>query len=121
MDKTVAVVGQKELVQPFQAVGVDVFVTEPGGDVQTQVEGLVNQGYQLIFFTDDLSEKLQPLIERFRTSAFPCLVALPFTSPFAGEKRLRDAVRRACGVDILGSAAGEESPNPQNSAIKEKK
>lgn len=121
MDRTVAVVGQKELVAPFQAVGVDVFVVELGGDVRSQVEALVNQGYPLIFFTDNFTRELQPLIERFRLRSLPCLVPLPFISPLAGEERLRDATRRACGVDILGAAPGVEPTVSQKSAMKEER
>ncbi len=97
----VAVVGKGDVVVPFRAAGLAVFGLEAGEDPVVQVEELIEQGYQLIFFTDDLAGALQPLIERYQSQALPCLVALPFTGTGAAEKRLRDAVRRACGADLL--------------------
>ncbi len=103
----VAVVGQAEVVMPLRAAGLDVFPVEPAGDVQQLVEKLISQGYQLIYFTDDLSGALEPLIARYRSVTLPCLVALPFTSRADGEDRLRAAVRRAAGADILGAKLPE--------------
>lgn len=97
----VAVVGRGEVVTPFRAVGLDVFPVETECDPIALVENLIRTGYQLIFFTDDLAASLQPLIEKFHNTALPCLVALPFTGSDAGEERLRSAVRRACGSDLL--------------------
>lgn len=103
----VAVVGPGAVVTPFRAVGLEVFPVEAGADPTAVVQNLINTGYQLIFFTDDLTERLQPLIEKFHNTALPCLVALPFTGTDAGEARLRAAVRRACGADVLGVRMGE--------------
>lgn len=97
----VAVVGRGEVVTPFRAVGLDVFPIEVAGDPIALVENLIRTGYQLIFFTDDLASSLQPLIEKFQNTALPCLVALPFTGRDGEEERLRAAVRRACGSDLL--------------------
>ncbi|MGQ9708564.1 MAG: V-type ATP synthase subunit F [bacterium] len=99
----VAVVGQGDVVLPLRAAGLDVFTLKPGGDARQLVEKLINQGYQLIYFTDDLAEQLKPLIARLRTVALPSLVALPFTGQTGAEDQLRDAVRRAVGADILSS------------------
>jgi hypothetical protein len=49
------------------------------------------------------------LIARLRTVALPCLVALPFTGEKGAEDRLRDAVRRAAGADVLGAKLPEVS------------
>ncbi len=103
----VAVVGPGAVVTPFRGVGLDVFPVEPGTDPVELVQSLINTGYQLVFFTDDLTESLQPLIEKFHNAALPCLVALPFTGSDAGERRLRAAVRRACGADVLDVKSGE--------------
>ncbi|MEO0068312.1 MAG: V-type ATP synthase subunit F [candidate division WOR-3 bacterium] len=103
----IAIVGQAEVILPLRAAGLDVFPVEPAGDARQMVERLISQGYQLIYFTDDLSAALQPLVERYRSFALPCLVALPFTGE-AGEDRLRAAVRRAAGADILGAKMPEE-------------
>ncbi len=103
MANLVAVIGSEEVVVPFRALGVDVFPLTNIGGARAKVEALVSQGYQLIFFTDELARELQPLIERFRATARPCLVALPFTAAESGADRVRDAVRRACGVDILSA------------------
>lgn len=103
----IAIVGQAEVILPLRAAGLDVFPVEPAGDARQLVEKLISQGYKLIYFTDDLSDMLQPLVERYRTVALPCLVALHFTGQGGGEDRLRAAVRRAAGADILGAKMPE--------------
>jgi vacuolar-type H+-ATPase subunit F/Vma7 len=105
----VAVVGDASVVLPLRAAGLDVFTVEPGGDARQLVEKLLSQGYQLIYYTDDLTGQLGPLIARLRTVALPCLVALPFTGEKGAEDRLRDAVRRAAGADVLGAKLPEVS------------
>ncbi len=102
----VAVVGPAEVVIPFRASGLEVFPVEASTDPLALVEKLLREGYQLIFFTDDIAERLQPVLERHRFSALPCLVALPLTGSTAGEDKLRAAVRRACGVDVLSTKPG---------------
>ncbi|MGQ9678900.1 MAG: V-type ATP synthase subunit F [bacterium] len=102
----VAVVGRGEVVTPFRAVGLDVYSIEMESDPVSLVESLIHGGYQLIFFTDDLADSLQPLVEKYHNAALPCLVALPFTGTDAGEEGLRAAVRRACGADLF--SAGRE-------------
>ncbi len=102
----VAVVGPAEVVIPFRATGLEVFPVESRTDPMALLEKLIQDGYQLIFFTDDMTERIRPLLERYRFAALPCLVALPLTGSGAGEEQLRAAVCKAYGADVLGTKPG---------------
>ncbi|MGC9111555.1 MAG: V-type ATP synthase subunit F [candidate division WOR-3 bacterium] len=99
----VAVIGREEVILPLRGAGLDVFPVVEGTDVRQQTEAVIRSGYQVIFYTDDLSPELQPLLERYSRETLPCLVALPFTGRKVEFDPLREAVRRAAGADLLGS------------------
>ena len=103
----IAMVGRREDVVPFLAAGLAVFPVEPGPDAARQVNALVDGGYQVVFFTEDLFPCLGELLEKARRTATPCLVALPAGGAQASAARLREVVKRAVGADIFGGAAAK--------------
>jgi len=98
---SVAVVGRADAITAFRAVGLDVFAAEPGSDAVARVERLVADGYRVVFFTSELFGSLAPLLDRYRKSAVPCLVALPEGGGTESVARLRAAVRKAVGADVF--------------------
>ena len=101
-DAGIAVVGRGEVVTPFKGAGLAVFPVEPGPRAATQVQKLVDDGYRIVFFTEDLFPHLGALLERSRRCAVPCLVALPLGAGRQGIARLKEIVKRAVGADIFG-------------------
>jgi V/A-type H+-transporting ATPase subunit F len=99
----VAVIGREEVILPLRGAGLDVFPVAEGADVRQMTEEVIRRGYQVIFYTDDFSSELQPVLERYSRETLPCLVALPFTSRKGEFDPLRAAVQRAVGVDLLCS------------------
>lgn len=108
-----AVIGRAEVVLPLRGAGLDVFPVVEGVDALKKMEEVIQKGYQVIFYTDDFSCELQPLLERYSQETLPCLVALPFTGSKSEFDLLREAVRRGVGADLLGIGsfrpAGEKS------------
>ncbi|MFO7639085.1 MAG: V-type ATP synthase subunit F [bacterium] len=101
---SVAVVGNREVVVAFRAAGLAVFPLEAGDDAAARVEEVIAEGYRVVFFTEELSPALAPVLERYRRAAVPCLVALPQGGSGESLARLRGLVRRAVGSDVF---AGE--------------
>ncbi len=103
----IAVVGGREATGLFQAAGLRVFPVEPGPDVTEQVQNLVAQGYRVIFFTEELRSFVEPVLDRFRKSPVPCIIALPAVEPTEDARRsiarLKEVVRRAVGIDIFST------------------
>ncbi|MEO0079322.1 MAG: V-type ATP synthase subunit F [candidate division WOR-3 bacterium] len=97
----VAVVGQAEMITPFRAAGLATVVLEPGPDAASRVQALIAEGYQVIFFTEELFPYLSGLCDRYSGAPVPSLVPLPFGTGQPGIARLRAVVRRALGADLL--------------------
>lgn len=100
----VGVVGRPEVIAPFRAAGFAVFPVEPGPDASAKVERLLGAGLAVLFYTEDLSEHLAGLLDRYCRSATPGLVMLPMGAEQRGFERLREIVRRAVGADVFGRA-----------------
>jgi vacuolar-type H+-ATPase subunit F/Vma7 len=98
----VGVVGRPEVIAPFRAAGFAVFPVEPGPDASAKVETLLDAGLAVLFYTEDLSQHLAGLLDRYCRSATPGLVMLPMGAEQRGFERLREIVRRAVGADIFG-------------------
>jgi len=108
-----AVVGDPQTVIAFQAAGLAVRPVGPGEDAAAAVTELIAEGYRVIFFTEELTGALAPVLERYRREAVPCLVALPVsagpqTGKGAAMSRLQDVVRRAVGTDLFKEQNDEQ-------------
>jgi vacuolar-type H+-ATPase subunit F/Vma7 len=91
---------------PFLATGARVeFIEDPNEAIKI-VQKLIDDGEAIIFFTDDLTDHLAPIIEEYRESSTPCLVSIPAGrgEVSKGTIRIREIIRRAVGVDILKEA-----------------
>jgi len=105
----IAVVGSREKTVAFKAAGLAVFPIEENGDALERVEALVEEGYRVVFFTEELFEALQPALDRYRRAAVPCLVALPMGERGRSVDRLKEVVRKAVGADVFGPGPGEDA------------
>lgn len=88
---------------PFLATGARVAFVEKPDEALKMVKDLIKEGQSIIFFTDDLSDSLEPVIEEYRERSIPCLVPIPAGrgEVSKGTMRIRQIIKRAVGVDIL--------------------
>lgn len=79
-----------------------VFIEDPEESAE-KVQELIDEGESIIFFTDDLTEQLQTVLETYREKSVPCLVSIPAGrgEVSKGTIRIRQIIKRAVGVDIL--------------------
>jgi V/A-type H+/Na+-transporting ATPase subunit F len=111
----IAIIGQKEAVQGFALLGVDIvpaythdealealfklkktMVTDPNGRERNQ--------YAIVFITEDLAGGISPEDEKkLSRGALPAIISLPSHKGSSGYAldRLRRIVERAVGSDIL--------------------
>ena len=99
----IAVVGNRETIVAFQAAGLAVFPVDAGPEAAERVEQLVEEGFRVVFFTEELFPHLAGVLDRYRKAAIPCLVALPLGGAQQSVARLKEVVRRAVGADVFGS------------------
>jgi V/A-type H+/Na+-transporting ATPase subunit F len=98
----IGVVGDSDSIIGFKALGIDVFPAV-GGEVMKSINRLANEGYAIIFVTEQAAETAAETIERYKTSPFPAIIPIPGnrgTTGF-GMKVIRDNVEKAIGTNIF--------------------
>jgi len=97
----IAVIGERDTILPFRALGLEIVPMNPSEKVSELVEKLLKEKVRVIFFTPDLFPFLQPIMERTRKSPVPCFIALPTAKVEMTIERLRKLVAKAIGADLL--------------------
>jgi V/A-type H+-transporting ATPase subunit F len=105
----IAMIGDASTVAGFAAGGVEGFAQDPDDPVQALgvLNDLVRSGqYAIVFITEQLAEPLFESIERIETGAVPAIIIVPDQSGTRGigYERIRHAVERAIGIDLLGAS-----------------
>ena len=102
MRNGIAVVGDKDSVLAFKAVGLEVFPVSGESEARDLVK-LLARSYQIIFITDTMAKKIDNLIERYKARPYPVVVPIPSAkgSNGFGLEQLKSNVEKAIGADIL--------------------
>ncbi len=101
----IGVLGSRETVMGFKALGLDVF---PAADVNEARQILRHitkseENYAIIYVEESLAEGLKSEIDRFKDCPTPAVILIPGRdgSLGLGQSALREAVERAVGSNIL--------------------
>lgn len=101
----VAVLGGRESVMGFRALGLDVFPTSPS-EAEALFKRLVRQTetpYAIIYVTEELLSVLDAQIRALKDALYPAVIPIPSKdgSLGLGMTALNAAVERAVGANIL--------------------
>jgi V/A-type H+-transporting ATPase subunit F len=101
----IAVIGDRESVMGFRALGLDVYPAEPDTaeaafDAAMAAEG---QPYAIIYITEELIRPLQSRISEVKEAMVPAVIPIPSRNGTLGlgMNALTSAVERAVGANIL--------------------
>ena len=102
----IAVMGGRETVMGFKALGLDVFPVEEAQAKETLRElakGAGGVNYAIIYVEENLAEACQTEIDKYKDKPAPAIILIPGKDgPLGlGQNALRAAVERAVGSDIL--------------------
>ena len=101
----IGVVGEKDTVLCFKAIGLDVFpvIEEDAEDSRRTLDQLVREGYGMIFITEQIARTIVETIERYKSDMLPSIVLIPGNqgSLGIGLKNIRDNMEKAVGMNIL--------------------
>ena len=103
-DKKIAVIGDKDSVLYYRAIGFDTFVCDNIIDGASVIKRLVkSESYAVIFVTETLYSGMYETIDMYSDMALPSIVSLPEKNSDAdvGRKRIKHLVEKAVGADIL--------------------
>lgn len=103
MSDKLAVVGDKNSIFAFKAVGVEVFGADTEAEAKERIKFLAKENYKVIFVSEDLAEKLEEFLNRYRTATYPAIIPIPKggVSNGYGMESLRRDMEKAIGADIL--------------------
>jgi V/A-type H+-transporting ATPase subunit F len=99
----IGVVGDKDSVLAFKAIGVDVFPVVEAEEARKTIDKMAYNDYAVIFVTEQLAQHLDETIERYNKKLLPSIILIPSNQGTLniGKKRISDNVEKAVGVNIL--------------------
>ena len=102
----IAVIGGRETVIGFKALGLDTFPAADAAQAQKILRSITREGqdYAIIYIEENLAAELGHEINKFKDSPTPAIILIPGREgPLGlGQSALKAAVERAVGTDILG-------------------
>ena len=98
----IAVLGDRDSVLGFRALGLDVFPTEDTDAGRRTLHRLAQEDYAVIYITEQLAPQLTAEIARYKDAPLPAVILIPGKTGSLGiaGAALHDAVERAVGADI---------------------
>lgn len=100
----IAVIGDKDTVMGFQALGLDVFDAKTDDDAKKIIKNIANDNnYAVIYITEDLAAGIMDTIEKYTEKKIPAIILIPGAggSMGIGMSGVKKCVERAVGADIL--------------------
>lgn len=103
MFKKIGVVGDKDSVLAFKALGIDVFPVVGDDEARKTIDRLAKNDYAVIFVTEQVAVGIEETIERYTREVLPAVILIPSNQGTLniGMKRISDNVEKAVGVNIL--------------------
>ncbi len=99
----VAVIGDKDSVLMFKALGVDVYTAVDGDGAKKLVNKLAKENVGIIFITEDFAAKIQDTIDKYREEMTPAIILIPSIKEDLGlgMADINKSVEKAVGANIL--------------------
>ena len=101
----IGVLGGRETVMGFKALGLDVFPVESVEEARQALHAMTHgeEQYAIVYVEENLASGLQHEIDRFKDEPTPAIILIPGRdgSQGLGLSALQAAVERAVGTNIL--------------------
>jgi V/A-type H+-transporting ATPase subunit F len=99
----VGVVGDKDSILAFKALGIDVYPVIEIEEARKAIDKMALNNYAVIFVTEQIAKHLDETIKRYSRQMLPAIILIPSNqgSLNIGMQKIRDNVEKAVGVNIL--------------------
>ena len=99
----VAVIGDKDSILAFKALGVEVYTVIDGNDCQKVIEKLVKEDVGVIFIQEKFAKEIPSTIDKYRDQMTPAIILIPGNtgSLGIGLADINKSVEKAVGANIL--------------------
>ena len=98
----IAVLGDRDSVMGFKALGLDTFFVEEADEARHTLHRIAKEEYAIIYITEQLAQLVPADIARDKTETTPAIILIPGKSGSLGlgAQALQTAIERAVGADI---------------------
>lgn len=95
------IIGDKESIMGFLPLGLTLAYAGTAREAQEKLEELLEEQCAVVYVTEDLYVQMD--LSKYRESAIPAIIPIPGIGGgnCAGMNRLKKAVEKAVGADIL--------------------
>ncbi len=102
LNNKIAVIGDKDSILAFKAIGVDVFPIKNSFDASETLKKLA-RNYAVIFITEEIAESISDIVDRYKVRPYPAVIPIPGAggSTGFGMRGISKDVEKALGTDIL--------------------
>ncbi len=99
----IGVIGDKQSVQGFKAVGLDVFDCSSKEEAKKTLHEIANDNYAIIYVMESFYEQIIDTINEYNKERLPAIIPIPGMqgSLGIGLGNIKKAVEKAVGADIL--------------------
>ena len=99
----IGVMGDRESVMSFKALGLDVFPCETEEKARKILHEIAKDKYGIIYITEDLIKSIEKDIDRYNDTIIPAIIPIPSRQGASGMgmMNVKKSVERAVGADIL--------------------
>lgn len=103
MAHKIGVVGEKDVVLPFQLLGFDAYPINDGKEAREKIDELAKDEYGIIYLTESIAKTIPETIAHYDTQVVPAIILIPSHqgSEGIGMQRVQDNVEKAVGQNIL--------------------
>ncbi|MCI8438681.1 MAG: V-type ATP synthase subunit F [Oscillospiraceae bacterium] len=98
----IAVLGDRDSVMGFKALGLDTFFVEEAEEARHTLHRVAKEEYAIVYVTEQLAQLIPADIARYKTETTPAVILIPGKtgSLGLGAQALQTAIERAVGADI---------------------
>lgn len=99
----IAVLGDKDSVMGFKALGLTVFPVDDVEQARHTLHRIAKEEYAVVYLTEQLAAQMPADIARYKDELTPAIILIPGKegSLGIGMANVKTAVERAVGADIL--------------------
>lgn len=104
----VAVVGDKDSILGFKALGVTIFPVTCDAEASRILTKIVHEKFAVVCVTENVATQIMPQIKEVNKRFLPAVVLIPNNHGALGlgMQQIRENARKAIGIDILFGKEG---------------
>ena len=99
----IGVIGDRESILGFKAVGLDVFPIDNPDEAKKTLKRIAKEDFAIIYITEQLYQYMMDEVDEYTDSRLPAIIPIPGKDGTLGigMTSVKKSVERAVGADIL--------------------